>query len=426
MRSLYTNSKSRRDFLDNYFRGIEATPCYVFAAVAFFTHHEIVTHLLTVGCRVDLVVRLGYPTCPKALGELMGREGVRLRYITDTSFHPKLYIFDEVGAVVGSSNLTYAAMRTNQEVNVVVPVDDERYAELRRLFQEYWNDARPMDDAALANYRRAYDQHAAQFAKVSTDMENRVHKDVGRVAVNNIERGLPKPGKTAIMLDGYRQTYQEFEDCFRTVLSVYQGLGQRRYTEQQLPMRLEIDQYLSYVRDAKTVGDSYLQESRQTGAALEQRIRDTALEFIAADRKYSDNTVVKQSYPTINRILGAKASIASATYDDLIEALSCVHSFKDRLRFFPGGHETHVLEFRSANSLDRLKFSLTYLLHGDGDHVMRMGNCIFNPDYQLSQFGRSATQETLGWVNRESVPICNNRTLRAMFWLGLSVKLVGD
>ena len=306
MQNLYTNSTSRRDFLDNYFLGMQATPCYVFAAVAFYTHHEIVTRLLSVGCRVDLIVRLGYPTSPKALGELMGREGVRLRYVTDTTFHPKLYIFDEVGAVVGSSNLTYAAMRINQEVNVVVPVADERYGELRTLFQEYWNDARPMDDAALANYRRAYDQHAAQFAKISTDMENRVHKDIGRVTINNIERGLPKPGKAEIMLDGYRQTYQEFEDCFRTVLSVYQGLGQRRYTEQQLPLRLEIDQYLSYVRDAKTVGDSYLQESRQTGAALEQRIRDTALEFMAADRKYSDNTVVKQSYPTINRILGVE------------------------------------------------------------------------------------------------------------------------
>jgi hypothetical protein len=426
VQSLFTNSKSRHDFFDNYFLGMKATPCYVFAAVAFFTHHEIVTRLLSVGCRVDLVVRLGYPTSPKALGELMGREGVRLRYVTDTSFHPKLYIFDEVGAVVGSSNLTSAAMRTNQEVNVVVPVDDERYGELRTLFQEYWKDARTMDEATLDSYRRAYDQHAGQFAKISMEMENRVHKDIGRVTINNIERGLPKPGKTEIELDGYRKTYQEFEDCFRTVLSVYQGLGQRRYTGQQLPLRLEIDQYLSYVRDAKTVGDSYLLESRQTGAALEQRIRDTALEFMAADRKYSDNTVVKHSYPTINRILGSKASIASATYDDLIEALSCVHSFRERLRFFAGGHETHVAAFRAGNSLDRVKFSLTYLLHGDGDYVTRMGNCIFNPDYQLNQFGRSATQETLGWVNREGIPICNNRTLRAMFWLGLSVKLVGD
>ena len=101
MQNLYTNSTSRRDFLDNYFLGMQATPCYVFAAVAFYTHHEIVTRLLSVGCRVDLIVRLGYPTSPKALGELMGREGVRLRYVTDTTFHPKLYIFDEVGAVVG-------------------------------------------------------------------------------------------------------------------------------------------------------------------------------------------------------------------------------------------------------------------------------------------------------------------------------------
>jgi hypothetical protein len=54
-----------------------------------------------------------------------------------------------------------------------------------------------------------------------------------------------------------------------------------------------------------------------------------------------------------------------------------------------------------------------------------MGRCIFDPQYKLNHFGRSAVQELLGWINAEDLPICNNRTLRSLRWLGFDVTLVG-
>ena len=69
---------------------------------------------------------------------------------------------------------------------------------------------------------------------------------------------------------------------------------------------------------------------------------------------------------------------------------------------------------------------MTYLLFGSDDYVERMGRCIFDPQFHLHEFGRSAVQEVLGWVNRENIPICNNRTLRALRYLGFDVSVTSD
>lgn len=53
-----------------------------------------------------------------------------------------------------------------------------------------------------------------------------------------------------------------------------------------------------------------------------------------------------------------------------------------------------------------------------------MGNCIFNPEYKLNEFGRSAVQELLGWVNKEGIPICNGRTVKALRYLGFNVEIL--
>jgi hypothetical protein len=50
-----------------------------------------------------------------------------------------------------------------------------------------------------------------------------------------------------------------------------------------------------------------------------------------------------------------------------------------------------------------------------------MGTCIFSPEYKLNQFGRSAVQELLGWVNKEGIPICNSRTVKALRFFGYNI-----
>lgn len=425
MDGLFTNSNARKDFFQNAFSRYGTPACQVNCAVAFFTTPGPLLELAQNGCRTNLIVRLGYPTHPKALDKLLGVEGVKIRFLTDPSFHPKLYIFDERAALVGSSNLTANALLTNQEVNIALEPSDPRYSELCVLFNEYWNGARVFDKKELEAYQQVYKRHERELGSVSR-LDDEVQKSMGRVAVPNIDRGLPAPSKSEIILDGYRSTYQHFLAAYRTVERVYKATGKRRHPEETLPLRIEIDQFFNFIRAELTSGDSYESEPKLVGQALDEKIADVLKQWFSTPRPYLDNTIVKRSFPTINQTLGSPAAIAQAEWDALIDALCCAHSFYDRLRFFKGGHPTHVSVFKTQNPIERVKRVLTYLLFGSDDYVERMGRCIFDPQFHLHEFGRSAVQEVLGWVNRENIPICNNRTLRALRYLGFDVSVTSD
>lgn len=421
--NLYTNNKSRGDFFLNMFSEHARTPCQVSIAVAFLTDAEPILELARRGCRVRLIVRLGYPTSPAALRKLIGKEGIQVRYINNHSFHPKLYVFEDRCAIVGSANLTQSALTSNQEVGVAIATDDPRYEELVWLFSEYWAQVRVLDDSdALRSYERLYGKYAT--ARRDLDRFEKETAEIADTRIDNIERGSRKADARDVYLEGYRATYQEFLDAFRTVEKVYAATGVRKVAEKVFPLRLEIDSFLSWVRDTHTRGDSYLQAPILHGSDLEGRIQATIAEWLPAYYRWFEEEMVPVRYPRILRILGSKASIERATYDEIIEALSCENSFYDRLRFFPGGHDSHVQAFMEMNPLPKVKSTLAFLLYGKEDAVSRMGRCIFDPEYKLHHFGRSAVQELLGWINAENLPICNSRTLKSLRWLGFNVPLV--
>src|SRR5689334_10514024 len=114
---LYTNRNGRGDFVRNAITHYAGSADNIYAAVAFFTESNLVKELLNTN-RIRLIVRLGFPTSPVALAELMLLSNIEIRYFTDKSFHSKLYIFGDRIALVGSANLTRTAVMTNQEVVV--------------------------------------------------------------------------------------------------------------------------------------------------------------------------------------------------------------------------------------------------------------------------------------------------------------------
>jgi hypothetical protein len=424
MESLYTNSSSRHDFFNNAFISTDKAQCAVFIAVAFFTHSEPLLNLIKQGCRIKMIVRLGYPTNPTALQDILSREGIQIRFVNDRSFHPKLYIFTGLCAIVGSSNLTESALKTNQEVNVSIDIEDTRYSELISLFSEWWDQSKVLDHEALDEYRMIYEKYR-KHSDTDTLIEDDMQKKQGRVTIKNIERGLKKPSASEIYLDDYKSIYQGFLDAYITVERIYKEIGKRKYNEDIYPLRLEIDSYFSFVRENRTVGDSYKDEPLLKGQPLENRIRESIIEWLDTDWPWLDNEIIPKRYPTIKKFLGSSESIDQATVEDLAEALSTCHSFYDRLRFFKGGHDAHIKAFVEGNDIDRIKKTLTYLLYGKDEPIKRMARCIFDSFYKLNHFGRSNVQELLGWVNNKNIPICNNRTLRALRWLGFDVVLVG-
>ena len=101
--TLFTNRNTHRDFVVNAIDSLSAKPCNVYIAVAFFTEPNVVERIVQNGCRVRLVIRLGFPTQADALKRLMANPGVEIRYFTDTAFHPKVFLFGNEAALVGSA-----------------------------------------------------------------------------------------------------------------------------------------------------------------------------------------------------------------------------------------------------------------------------------------------------------------------------------
>ena len=106
----------------------------------------------------------------------------------------------------------------------------------------------------------------------------------------------------------------------------------------------------------------------------------------------------------------------------ILQALCTLHSFHNRLRFYPGGLETLKQEFIGNNEIDQVKESFRYLLYGNTDIIKRMANLIFNPKYKLNVFGKANVQELIGWQNKEELPIINGRTTKILRYFGFDVR----
>ncbi|MGA8644179.1 phospholipase D family protein [Candidatus Binatus sp.] len=417
MQNLYTNRSHFGDFVQNAFTAF-GEKCEVQIASAFFSEAQVIRDLVSRQCTVKLVVRLGSGTSPDALVRSVSMPGVQIRYFSDRSFHPKLYIFGGACCLVGSANLTTPGMRSNQEVAILLPSDDPRFDELSRLFVDFWSQAKALDRAEAERFRRAV---SSVPKRPDPDVDQVVQAEFGCHAFANIERDPVKESRRGAYLESYRRRYEEFRHAFATVREIYTKLGRRLVPEENLPLRIEIDQLFNFIRNELAAGDSYRTAALLQGPPLEARVKDAIERFWQRDPDYL-HEVTRDRCPLIRKVLGTPGSIDAATEDELYDALLIVHAFHDRFRFFDGGEPTMKKVFLTENGLDRIKKTLSYLLHGsESDYVARMADCIFDPNYRLQDFGESCVQETLGWVNNEDVPTCNSRTLKSLRWLGFDL-----
>ena len=418
MNGLYTNRNIHSDFIENALYRLADHGRNVFIAVAFFTEASVVEKLLEEECLVRLIVRLGYPTNPDALLRIL--EKVEIRFFTDRSFHPKLYIFGDQEALIGSANLTRAAIRTNQEVMVSIAGGDERFNELATLFSEYWQEASVLTEEKLEKYRRLYVSHSKINQEIAS-LEQSVNQDIGNVVFHNIGREKRKVSKENIFLEDYRKTYQENVTAFNKVQVLYKSLQKRKVAESLIPLRLEIDSFLSFVRDKHAPGDSWLQTPLGWGDQQMSLVRKCLDEWFAERWTHFEDTIVKVNYPKLRRTFSSRETVMDSSDDDLFDALTTVHSLHHRLMFFPGGLPKLRTTFFETNDGKQIRESLSYLVFGGGDVVERMANLIFHPDYKLEQFGQANVQELVGWCSEE-YPVINGRTTKILRFFGLDVR----
>lgn len=413
---IYNNSSAKETVRNAFYQNLEGVS-QVAIASPFFSYSELVEEVLHGGRTVRLIVVLGPATSPVHLQRLINRGNIHIRYFTSSAFHSKLYIFGDKTALVGSANLTQSGMNSNREICIEIPREDESFDNLVLLFQSYWSQAEALDADTLQKYSKLYETYGQ---KKESTLEEKIKGQFGDIVPSEgIVVGKKKPSKEKVFLSDYKRTYQEFLSAFNEVQELYIADGRRQQPENIVPLRIEVDQFFSFVRETFTKGDSYRDEPIRSVDDRKSFVKARLDNWFSQRWKYLDEKIPIH-IPRLQH-LASTESIENASFEAILDALDVCHSFHDRLRFYPGGHETHVEEFRKVNDAKQVKRVITYLLHGKDDYITRMGNCIFAPEYKLNQFGRSAAQELLGWVNKENIPICNSRTVKALRYLGYSV-----
>jgi len=420
MSKLYANRNQQRDFVRNALLDSAHSATNVYIAVAFFTQASVVETLIESGCSVRLIVRLGFPTSPSALERLMNNPRVQLRYFTGHSFHPKLYIFGDEVAYVGSANLTEPAILTNQEIVVSIERGDDRFSDLSFIFSEYWEQAKVLGTDELKAYKdffNKFQKHQAAADQLGEQFLNRV----GDFSPANITRDKPKLTSQGLYLQEFRKTYQECLSAFNIVRDAYQATGYRKADEKLIPLRLEIDSFISFVRVRKAHGDTWKEAPLRSIADQTRLINDLVQEWSETPWEYFERTVVHETYPRLMKAFASRSALQSTQPEGLFDALCTLHSFADRFRFFDGGMPTWKSQFIAVNDAKRVRDSLEYLVFGSDSVEQRMANLIFNPEYKLVEFGRANVQELIGWCNREQLPVINGRTTKVLRFLGSEV-----
>ncbi|GAB1270198.1 hypothetical protein NBRC116493_34520 [Aurantivibrio infirmus] len=420
MDNLYTNRNSKKDFVQNGLYENVKEGMNVFIASAFFTEFDVIQMLLENKCHIRIVVRLGFPTSPAALGKLLNKSNIEARFYTSHSFHPKIYIFGDKSVLVGSANLTRSAILTNQEVMVGLPSDDPRFDELSQLFAEYWDEAEVLNEDAIDSYKSIYEKFKTASRLVS-ELDNEVLNTLGDKTFSNIDRGKKKTTKKSIFLDTYRKSYQESVSAFRKIEEVY-SLKSRKVSESDIPLRLEIDSFFSFVRDCHATQETWKQQSVGWDNSKKTVLNSLIDEWLITEWKHFEERIVPENYPLIRRVFNTEEAINAASAEDIVDALCVLHSFHDRLRFYKGGLETLKTEFLSSNDINDIKKTLTHLLYGKGEVVSRMSDCLFDDRYNLNEFGQANVQELIGWISKENLPVINGRTTKVLRYFGFDVR----
>jgi hypothetical protein len=416
--TLYANS-SESDTVRSAFYVYTRKPSSVLLACPFFSYDSLIDELLTRKCDIRLIVKLGASTSPESLRRLERRTGIQIRYFTSPEFHSKLYIFGQQVALVGSANLTQAGMQSNREICVAVPVEDERFDDLIRLFQSYWESADVLTPERLTKYVGLCSGIAG--ATREHELEKGILAQFGEVKPSGgIKVGEKGIAREKLYLEDYRRTYQQFLDAYKEVEAFYASKNRRQLPEEIVPLRIEVDQFFSFTREKLGFGETYLDQPLRLGDERREFVSKTIDAWFSEKWPYLDE-YIPANFALITRSLSSPQAIERATTDELYEALEVCHAFHDRYRFYKGGSGSKKEAFLEHNEEKRLKKVLTYLLFGKGNYIDRMGACIFDPEYSLWHFGRSSIQELLGWVNREGIPICNGRTVKALRYLGFDV-----
>lgn len=241
---LYTNSKS--DFLKSALEKNIKENEDIYIAIAFFSYTDFIKKAIEKNCNIKLIVRISLATSMQRLKEISEMNNVNIRFFTSEKFHPKLYIFGNSIAFIGSSNLTQSGLKSNQEINISIESENPIFKDLRTLFDEYWEQAEVLDNNYIQKFIKIEGKYYDIDKKVN-HYQNDI-KEIKECEFDNITIiGKKKQSKEATFISDFKKKYQLFLSNYRKLESIYKSFGKRK--DASLPLKIEIDQFLSWIRE---------------------------------------------------------------------------------------------------------------------------------------------------------------------------------
>lgn len=382
-------------------------------AVAFFTNDNFIDDLLSSGSKIQMIVRLNRGTSSYALRKIFDKENISIRYFPDPMFHPKLYIVEHSCAFVGSSNLTLPALGSNAEINISLDYEEDEaaYNELSGIFQNYWEQAVPLD-------KNAINKLEALEKKYPTQKEDypEYQKELGGASFDNKDTGKRKNQKRSY-IESFKREYQEYLAAYRKLSRMYSSTSERKWPENEVPLRIEIDRFLWWIREFKCPGpEGWVNNEEYPDEKIQKLVIDNKAEYVTCENEYLDS--IAKNYKMVADGLASPTIINGLNEDELFGILNNVHAFHDTFRFQSGGLSKLKEVFFKDNSLDKIKSTIIYLIFSDKpSYEERIFNCV-KGEYKLAHFGDPCVKELYGYVNDDNIPICNGRTIKSMEWLG--------
>lgn len=115
-------------------------------------------------------------THPEALSRLKQLSNIELKIAIDSNFHSKGYLF-KVGEInnliIGSSNLTQAALSSNKEWNLKVSgkSESELISQVRNVFEVEWDSAEIVTNEFIEGYRTIYNSKKERERNIGSFIE---------------------------------------------------------------------------------------------------------------------------------------------------------------------------------------------------------------------------------------------------------------
>ncbi len=437
MKNFYANSEET-GFTSRFFTPQSGENKKAQLACPFFTFYKPIQELINKDYEVSLLVKLCTATYPDELQKAID-DNVSVRYYTADEFHAKFYIIGE-RALVGSANLTQNGLTKNREASVVFEQgEDDRFEMLVKLFDELWKNenVKTLNQSLLDKFKAARSAFKEKQRQRSSDKENIEFRTMLKnegvptsspPTINKEESRTTK--KEELVPESFRRMYEELIRNYQEIEGIYKSTNRRHSDFEKVgaDLRTEIFFFLGWIR-IEFVSDEAWAEKESFKILNKERQQSKILnlteEFFVHNpydlRDLSNPKDGSERHNKIKENFSSEEKINSLSHDELFEILSCCHAFSGQFRRVSGGKGGLKKNFCEKNTLEKVRKTISYLLHDQQDDIaLRVYNCTNKDKYKLERFGPASVMELVGWTDSKTLPV-NSRVVKSMRFFGFDV-----